>query len=308
MLLNILQDISPVFLVIALGFFARRWGFLPDAFSEAANRLVYYIGVPFLIFGQVAPGDFAQNFRPAQIAALLAAVLGATLLALALGAILRLPPPTAVTFAQNCFHGNTGYIALAVILYVLGERGLAGASVLAGFIMLINNTLSLLLFNLYPRHRRGLSWAALRSFLGNPIVLATLLGLAFSAFRIPLPGVAARSIGIVSDMALPVALLIIGGSLRPEIRARLPLAHLAAAVKLAILPAFGVLIFRFMGLGLELAAPAVILLDSPSATVSYVMAREMDGDPGLAAAAVTVSTVLSIVTYTLWIAYLGRPA
>ena len=41
--------------------------------------------------------------------------------------------------------------------------------------------------------------------------------------------------------------------------------------------------------------------------LSYVMAREMDGDPELAAATVTASTVLSSAGYTFWIALLGRP-
>jgi len=303
MLLAILQDISPVFLVIALGFFARRRGLLPDAFTEAANRLVYHIGIPLLIFGQVAPGDFSQNFRPAQIAAVIAALVVAAALGLLLALLLRLPAPAAVTFTQTCYHGNTGYIGLAMLLYALGQEGLARASVLAGFTMLFNNTISLALFAFSPHHRQRLSFASLRGFLGNPIVAATLLGLGYSALRLPLPAVAGRSIGIVSDMALPVALLIIGGTLSARVRARLPLAHLAALLKLAALPALGVLFLRLFGAEPAAALPAVILLGSPAATISYVMAKEMDGDPELAAAAVTVSTVLSIVSYTLWIAF-----
>lgn len=306
MLLSVLRDIAPVFVVIALGYFARRRGYLPDAFSEAANRLVYNLGIPLLIFGQVAPGDFASNFRPRQIAALVVAVLGAAMLGLVFAALLRLPLPTALTFTQNCFHGNTGFIALAMLVYVLGPGGLARGSVLAGFTMLVNNTLSLILFTFAPRRGACCSRATLRTFLENPIIAATMLGLAFSALHLPLPAVARRSIGIVSDMALPVALLIIGGSLTPAIRGRLPLASLASLVKLVALPAFGVLVLRLFGTGGD-AITAAILLGSPAATLSYVMAREMDGDPELAAATVTVSTVLSAVGYTFWITVLGRP-
>jgi predicted permease len=251
----------------------------------------------------VAPGDFSRNFRPEQIAAVLAATLAAAALGFLLSALLHLPAPTAMTFTQTCYHGNTGYIALAVLLYVLGQEGLARASVLVGFTMLFNNTISLGLFTFSPRRQERLSWAKLRSFLGNPIVAATLLGLGYSALRLPLPAVVGRSIGIVSDMALPVALLIIGGSLSARVRARLPLAHLAALLKLAALPALGILFLRLLDAEPAAALPAVIVLGSPTATISYVMAKEMDGDPELATAAVTVSTVLSIVTYTLWIAF-----
>lgn len=44
---------------------------------------------------------------------------------------------------------------------------------------------------------------------------------------------------------------------------------------------------------------------SPSATRSYIMAMELGGREELAAAAVTISKVLSIFTYTFWIAMAG---
>ena len=92
---------------------------------------------------------------------------------------------------------------------------------------------------------------------------------------------ALRSIRIVSDMALPVALLIIGGSLNPAIRSHLPLAHLASLLKLVILPGLGVFFLRLFGADAAATIPAVILLGSPAATLSYVMAREWAGTPSL---------------------------
>ena len=80
----------------------------------------------------------------------------------------------------------------------------------------------------------------------------------------------------------------------------------STAFKLLLLPLAGFLIFRAMGVvGQTQMVTAVILLASPSATVTYVMASEMGGKPELAAAAVTISTVFSIATYTLWIAVMG---
>ncbi len=306
MLLSILADIAPVFLVIGVGFLARRRGFLPDVFMEAANRLVYYLAVPLLVFSTVSAAPFAESFRPREIAGTTLAVLAVALLGVALGKLLRLPPPTAITFAQNGVHGNTGYIALAMVLYVLGEKGMASAGVLAGMVMLVNNTVSLALFQLLPRERRALSLGTLGKVLGNPIVAAALLGLLVSATRFPFPPFAARAVGIVGDMALPLGLLIIGGSLRSDIVGRLPLAAASSVLKLLLLPAAGLLILGAMGIPAAAAVPAVILLGSPSATISYVMAREMGGDHELAAAGVTVSTMLSIVTYTFWLALLSK--
>jgi predicted permease len=129
--------------------------------------------------------------------------------------------------------------------------------------------------------------------------------LASSAAGIRLPLFLERSFGIVGDMALPLALLIIGGSLKTAPGRQIQLVTFSTAFKLLLLPLTGFLVFRALGVFPTQAETAVILLASPSATVTYVMATEMGGDPDLAATAVTVSTVCSIVTYTLWIAVMG---
>jgi predicted permease len=48
----------------------------------------------------------------------------------------------------------------------------------------------------------------------------------------------------------------------------------------------------------------MILLAAPTATLTYVMAREMNGQPDLAVAAVSLTTMLSAVSYALWLALL----
>ncbi|UCF31377.1 MAG: AEC family transporter [bacterium] len=304
-MLRILESISPVFLVIGLGYLSRRMGFIPDAFIQSANRLVYYIAIPILVFGEISAGHFSESFDLLQISGTFLAVVIIMSIGLLTAVILRLSPGGSATFVQGSFHGNLGYVGLAVVFYTLGPSGRGAASVLAGFLILFQNLISISLYTfLQARGRRldgGLAW----KFLGNPIILATVLGLFSSAFGFSLPGFIDRSFTIVGDMALPLALLIIGGSLKRAPTRRIQLVCLSTFFKLILLPFCGFLVFRIMGVSLPQAAVAVILLASPSATISYVMAAEMGGESDLAAAAVTVSTVLSIATYTLWISVTG---
>ena len=300
-MLTIIENISPVFLVIGLGYLSRKLGFLPDSFIQSANRLVYYIAIPILIFGEISRGNFAESFNPGQIGATFLVVAVIFFLSLGIGGAMRLPPGGRATFSQTSFHGNLGYVGLAVVFYVLGNKGRAAASVLAGFLMLFQNFLSISLFTLLAGGGKKLSLGMVWKFLGNPIILATLLGLVFSAGGVRIPGFMTRTFSIVAEMALPLALLIIGGSLKPFSTRRLRLVALSTALKLAILPMAGFFLFRFIHLEPGAAGAAIIFLASPSATISYVMAAEMGGDKDLAAAAVTASTALSIITYTLWI-------
>ncbi len=304
-MLQILESISPVFVVITLGFLSRRHGFLPDSFIQSANRLVYYVAIPILVFSAISGGPFAESFDPVQLTGTFLAATITVLIGIALAPFLHTSPAGTATFVQTSFHGNLGYVGLAVVFYALGPGGRGAASVLAGFLILFQNVVSILLYTVTVGGKRKLDFATLLRFLGNPIILATLLGLLFSATGLALPAFVNRSFEIVGQMALPLALLIIGGSLKPAPTKRIKLVAISTTLKLLVMPLAGFLIFKALGLSPERAEPALILLASPSATISYIMAMEMGGRQELAAAAVTISTIASMVTYTFWIAMAG---
>jgi len=304
-MLSILENISPVFLVILLGFVSRRMGFLPDIFISSANRLVYFVAIPILVYDEISRGSFSQSFDLSQIGGTCLAVGTVGAASYLLARILRISEGGAATFVQISFHGNLGYVGLAVVFYALGPEGRGAASVLAGFLILFQNVMAIGMYTFLASGEKKMDKRVIGKFLGNPIILATLLGLISSAAGIRAPLFLERSFGIVGDMALPLALLIIGGSLKTAPAKRLQLVAFSTIFKLLLLPLTGFLLFRAMGVGLTQAETAVILLASPSATVTYVMASEMGGKADLAAAAVTISTVFSIVTYTLWIAVMS---
>lgn len=305
-MIQILQNLAPVFLVIGLGFLSRKLGFLPDNFIQSANRLVYYIAIPLLVFGEISRGNFSESFNIKQLSGTFLAVGIVMLAAIAIAFFLKIPKEQAATFTQISYHGNLGYVGLAVIFYSLGPGGRAAASVLAGFLILLQNILSISLYSFISGRGRKLTIRSLGKFLGNPIILGTILGLVSSGSGVSLPEFLDRTFEIVADMALPLALLIIGGSLRTWTKGRTLQLGLSTALKLLVLPLTGLIIFRLLNVSQTLAIPSIILLSSPSATISYVMSAEMGGDKELAAAAVTISTAFSIVTYTLWITMVAR--
>lgn len=304
-MLSILENISPVFLVILLGFLSRRMGFLPDIFISSANRLVYFIAIPILVYDEISRGSFSESFDLHQIGGTFLAVGSVGAASYLLARVLRISPDGAATFVQTSFHGNLGYVGLAVVFYAMGPEGRGAASVLAGFLILFQNVMAIGMFTFLASGEKSIDLRVVGKFLGNPIILATLLGLFSSAAGVRVPLFLERSFGIVGDMALPLALLIIGGSLKTASGRRIQLVAFSTGFKLLLLPLTGFLLFRAMGVDPIPAKTAVILLASPSATVTYVMASEMGGKPELAATAVTISTVLSIATYALWIGIMG---
>jgi predicted permease len=307
--MNIALTILPIFVVIAVGWFAHAKAFMPATFTEPANRLVYYLAIPAMIFSAIAKAPFDEAFNPLVLGICLSVMLVITAGAFLSAAWLKIRSGQAGTYIQSTFHGNLGYIGLAVVYYHLGTTGLGQAGVIAGFMMILQNLLAVVTLQLKASGGATTDHtlaATIRRIMLNPIILSALAGLLYSVSGAGLPAVIERSLAILSAMALPLALLLIGASLSLELlRHHWRLVCLASLFKLILLPACGLGLFMLAGLEAPAFQAGLILLAAPSATLTYVMAKEMEGSPELAVTAISTSTLLSALTLSVWLFITG---
>lgn len=304
--MHIVNTIIPIFVVILLGWLAGRRGFLPASFMGPANRLVFYLAIPAMIFRALSKTDFHAEFDLEVVIGTLLSLVIVFALAWWICSMLHLERGQRGTFIHTSFHGNLGYIGFAVAYYFLGAQGLARASIIASFVILLQNFLAVLVLQIHSSHVRS-HFQNLRtmvlSILANPIIISAVAGMMVSIFVIPLSPVIGRILDILSNLALPLALLIIGGSISFSfMRSKVRFILLVCVLKLIALPTTGLIIFKLMNLSAGNYLPGIILLASPTATVTYVMAREMKGNPDFANAAISLCTILSAGTFIFWLA------
>ncbi len=316
---RIVVTIVPIFMLIGLGAGVRAIGMMSEAFTRPANRLVFYMAIPALVFRALSQAPLRGSFDPLAVLLMAAAVLlGAALARFLVRGRRRRDPPQAATFAQVAIHGNLGYIGLAVSYYYLDAEGFARTGMVIGFLMILQNLLGVFFLQEAGLRRNaadvsaaaGERWRCGRELfwrvLCNPVILAAVGGIVFSLSGWPLPEILDRFLKMLEGLALPLGLLLIGSNLSPGLLRRwLPEALTVSCVKLVLLPALALLLFRLAGVDQRNLLPVIILLAAPTATLTYVMAREMGGQVELATAAVSLTTVLSAVSYTLWLAALS---
>jgi predicted permease len=110
----------------------------------------------------------------------------------------------------------------------------------------------------------------------------------------------------LSDATLPLALLIVGASLRRTAPGKqFRLVALATLLKLCVLPGFIGALLWWAGASPQALLMSVVFLGSPTAAVSQIMAKEMDGDEELASSIVMAATFFSPFTMAAWISLLG---
>ncbi len=302
--MQILNILAPVFLLIAIGAGLQRSRFVSDNFLKEANRVTYYLGLPALLFSQLA-GSF-HDVGGAKL--LLGTVLAATGLVLLTGYLtawlLRVPAAAAGTFVQGGFRGNLAFVGLPII-YSMPDAPLPGglsvrtaAIVTVAPMMVVYNTAGVIVL-LLSQHQLGWRMVGplLKQLATTPPLLATVAGIIFALAGWPLPPAVDKTFTALGEMALPLGLLGVGGSLltvRLGGAWRTPLA--SALIKTVASPVLGWVVGRAFGLGgLELKL-GMIILACPTAIISYTMALELKGDEALAAGTIVLSVLASLVS------------
>jgi hypothetical protein len=300
-MVHVINTVIPVFAILLLGAGLKLKGLFPANLIGPLNRMVYYLAIPAMIFREVATANFEAHFSPLLLAGTLSPVILVFLISLGIGAVFAIPREHFGSFVQCSFHGNLGYIGLAIAYYLLGEEGFTSTSILCGFLMVLQNLVAVFGLQLFGSEKRRLGFF-IKKILGNPVVVSALAGIFFSLAKISIPETIDRSLKILSGMALPLALLVIGASISfGVIKSYYRLTFGTGFLKLLVLPGIGLLMFFWFEIPSNQFLPGLILLACPTATITYVMASEMHGSVGLATAAVSMNTLLSALTFIFWL-------
>lgn len=311
---NVVDSLAPVFLLIGLGAFLVRTGFLKKEMLKGLNDLAYWIGLPSFIFYSLATVSLQAHGLFPMMLVFLGGTAAALIIAFLAGRCLRLPAASHGTFLQAAFRGNLAFIGLPVTIFALsgfpgGPDGRAQEIAVLALapIMVIYNVVAV--FVLYASHAAPQGKLLLktgRQLLTNPLILASIAGILVATTDVLLPTFLQRSLQALSGLALPLALLCIGGSLViVPIKGRLTAALTAAVMKVAIAPLAGFFLGVAVDLDPQLLRVTIIFLACPTAAASYVLARQLSGDEALAASTIAISTLLSMLSLSAAVAFVG---
>lgn len=214
------------------------------------------------------------------------------------GPLLRVPP-LQLASAQQCGFRFNSYIGLALISRLAGESGQTTMALLIGFAVPMANLAAVL-----PLARQA-KLNLLKELLSNPMVLATLSGLAFNLAGLRLPEPVEMFLGRLSAASIAMGLLCVGtGLMFTSIKAQWPLVSYQITVKLLLLPLCTYLVLPYTDFDQEAQQAILLFAALPTASSAYVLTTRMGGDGPLVAGLISLSTLVSLITLPFWIAFL----
>lgn len=294
---SLVLALLPDFALIVLGALLRRVLRLGDHFWNGLEKLVYYVLFPALLFNGLLKAHIDWSAAAPMLAVAGAAMAGS--MVLGLGA--RLLPISPLSFASQyqCAFRFNSYIGLAVAGTLYGLPGIAAMGIVVGLMVPPANLVAVWML---ARHGEAGIW---RELARNPLILATLAGIAANLGGLQAPPVLLKFLGRMGDAAIVLGLLAVGAGLR-LVGTGGAASHFAAGylllVKLLAMPALALLAIRSWGLSGLHADIALIFSALPAASSAYILAQRMGGDGARVAWLISVGTLLSMLSIPLWLA------
>ena len=286
----------PDFALILAGYLICHHTQLKRPVWEGAERLVYFVLFPALLFNSILRNPIALASALPLAAAGLGVVLMGVLLAYALRALPGVDAHLHASGAQTAFRFNS-YVALALAERLVGTAGVAWMALLISVCVPLCNVAAV-----WPLARHG-GQHVLGELARNPLIIATGSGLLCNLMGVTLPDLASITLGRMGAAALPLGLMAVGAGLQLGALREGP--RLAAALLLirhALLPAWGLLLVLTLALPLGQQAVVMTFAALPTSSAAYVLAVRMGGHGGFVAGLITLSTLLGMVALPTWLA------
>lgn len=306
--MGMVSAFEPIWILTAAGYLARRGGLLGDSAVSVLGRFVFHLAMPAALFLTLAGMPLSSlAVRP------LAAFAVSTVAVMATGwygarALFGRKPAEQPIWGMSAGYVNSANLGIPIAMRVLGSL-----SFLVEVVLLQVLVVTPVILIALDRHSDASGRVRIRRIatlpVRNPVILASALGVVWSAGGLPTPSPVKSSLTLLSAAAVPTALIALGASLhadgRPAERGYGELSVIAA-LKLIAQP---LVTFAIGAFALHLSRPellaVVICAGLPTAQNTFIFAQEYGVAEALASRAVLITTTLSLATLAATAALLG---
>lgn len=290
--------VAPIVLLVLFGMFLKKIGMVDENFTATADKIVFKIALPIMLFLEVAKSGFSNSLNLRLIVFCLISVTSVFLLTSLIAPLFIRDRTKCGAFVQGACRSNFAILGVPLAENLFGESGTGVIAIVTPFVILMFNTYSVILLSVFSEKRENrLNRKALgnifKNVVTNPLIIAVILGVPFMLWGIELPSVADKTLTHLKNLATPLALISLGANFKMEsMKGRIGLAVGSSILKTAILPTLMVTLAVFLGFRDEALGVILILFGAPTAVSSYIMAKNMDNDHELAAQILLLTTVL----------------
>lgn len=288
-----LATVISIFLLLLAGYGVRKAGVLKAGDASVVNSLIIYLTMPAFIFvnAHSKPLTSAMVKAPFLAFAIEMAIMG---LAYLIARAMKLDRKTTGALMLVATFGNTGFLGYPVISAAFeGSRKAILAAVILDQFAMSMMVMSIGVVVAIVFSGAKFSIKSVFEFLKCPLFPATIIALIFKDAHVPL--LIMKTLGYLGAGTVPLAMISIGLSLSTGSVKNYPLPLLVAVgLKMVLMPVIVYFTLPLIGITGIVAKVVVVECAMPSAVFTGVVTGEYGGNSAFAAAAVFITTLLSV--------------
>ena len=294
------NNILPILLIGGAGFALGKTLHIDP---RSLGRVVFYVFSPVLIFDLLLQNRLKMDEAIGVIALTICVVAIMGLLTYLLGTLLKLERPVMTSILITTMFANTGNYGLPLVAFAFGEEALSYAGIFFVTTTLLFYTVGVLIASL---GHMSLKDAAL-GLLKIPTLYAVLLAILVNSLGIQLPDPIMRAVNLAAGGTIPLMLILLGVELtRVQLTGSVRAMQLSVVLRLLIAPLIALFLAGLFGLNGYARQGSVTEAAMPSMVSATVLATEYQLDSKLVTAIIFISTLLSPLTLTPLLVFLGK--
>jgi len=296
-----LKVITPVFLLIGLGYLLKRLKFFEGGTLKKMIELTFKVFLAVMIFNNLYNTTIEQALNGPVMLFAAGYVVSAFALCMIIIPRIEKSNPKRSSLVQGIFRSNNLMLGIPIITALCSDENLGLMTMVIAVVVPLYNSLGVVTLEVFSGQKLSIK-TILLNIIKSPFVVASILGIIALVTGLKLPGIIEKPIADLSGVAIPLALILLGGYIDfSAVKGSVRNIVIGVAGRLVVIPAL------FIGLAILLGfrgAELITLMGTiaaPTATASFIMAQQMGGDADLAAHLVVFSTLFSAGTIFLWI-------
>jgi len=302
--LDVISVTVPIFSIIAIGYLFRRKGIIRETAVPELNSIAYYLGLTALVFTSIVKYDLKEIFNIGIIKTLYLTFAIFIVIVFLSIYFLKINNKAKGAMAVSSFRCNMAFVGIPIIISAFGDIAAAKTAIIIAFMTPVNVIFAIIFFKMLGGDGTRKNYGRIfLDFIRDPILIASVLGIVFSYFRLVIPDPIMNLLNILAGLAVPLALVTIGASFRfshikKNLRFLIPASFLKLLVEPFIAYFIGRYVFRMGALDVSII---VVLFAMPLAVAAYIMGKEYGSDSDFLSSSLIISTVSSAFTLTLWL-------
>ena len=304
---DVLNLTIPMFSLIGIGYLLKRVHFMSENDGAVLSKFAFYILLPPLMFTSILSGDASKSLNINFILSYEIITISIFVLTYLLGLLFKLKTMEKAIFGLNAAYPNYGYIGVPLCILAFGTN----AAIPLALILLADTFVlltTLILYKLTENRKTSLqelSKEIVQRFIYNPLMMSVFVAFIFSIADIKIVTAIDRTLSIVAASATAVALIALGVSLNvSSVKNQKSVLFFITVIKLIVHPILIFIVFRLQtGIDPMWVKTAVVCASLPVAANVFVLANYYKNFESESAAAITITTIVSIITVTIVLLY-----